>query len=234
METNRRTIVLTLRLLWAWRKRAEGSMVVEASLLLPFFLVFVFLLITLVRIHIAEMALQTAVSETTKQFAAHMYPVELIYKGVKGKVENSNAAANWEDIKRKIEEAKDKLDGAEEFIGQFEAYIPDPLVAVLGYVKQIREQADRLKKDGKEAIRDKIIDPAVQTVFTSVLYDMADQSVLQKDRLTVTGVNFPDFGDRSDSLMEIEAEYIYYLSLPFIQKEIVLKRKASERAWLGA
>lgn len=209
-------------------------MVVEASLLLPFFLVFVFLLITLVRIHIVEMALQTAVSETTKQFAAHMYPVELIYKEVKGRIENSGASIKWEDIKKRIEQEKDKLNHAEEFIGQFETYIPGPLIKVLGCLEQIQKQAALFKKEGMEAIRDKLIDPTVRTVFTSILYDMADQSVLQKDQLTVTGVNFPNFEDRADSFIEIEAEYTYHLALPFIQKEIVLKRKASERAWLGA
>lgn len=60
-----------------FRRNEQGSMVVEASLILPIFLSLLLFLITLIRISTVEIALNHGVSEATKQVAAHMYPVAL-------------------------------------------------------------------------------------------------------------------------------------------------------------
>lgn len=61
-----------------WKER-EGSITLEATIILPFFLVFVLALITIIHIIMTELALQSAVHETVKQMAAHMYPVYLLH-----------------------------------------------------------------------------------------------------------------------------------------------------------
>ncbi|HEY0828978.1 MAG TPA: TadE family protein [Bacilli bacterium] len=61
-------------------RKDSGSIALEAALIMPLFLVFVLSLITLIKISIIDIALSSAVSETTKQIAAHMYPVDLLYQ----------------------------------------------------------------------------------------------------------------------------------------------------------
>jgi hypothetical protein len=66
-------------------KKDQGSIVLESAIILPFFLAFVLAMISFVQIATAEIALQSAVSETTKQIAAHIYPLYVYKQSEAGK-----------------------------------------------------------------------------------------------------------------------------------------------------
>ncbi|MCM2677124.1 TadE/TadG family type IV pilus assembly protein [Alkalicoccobacillus plakortidis] len=53
----------------------RGSLTLEAAMVMPFFLLFVVFLATIIRISVADMALKQAVSETTEIFATSAYPI---------------------------------------------------------------------------------------------------------------------------------------------------------------
>ncbi len=55
----------------------QGSMVVEASLVMPMFIFFVLFLIYIVQMTLVSTALQSTVSDTVKMVSTHMYPVAL-------------------------------------------------------------------------------------------------------------------------------------------------------------
>ncbi|OEF99071.1 hypothetical protein BHF71_02495 [Vulcanibacillus modesticaldus] len=59
-------------------KKEEGSMVVEASLIMPVFLSFLIFLITMIQITTVEIALNNGLSEAVKQISTHMYPLALV------------------------------------------------------------------------------------------------------------------------------------------------------------
>lgn len=58
----------------------QGSMVVEAAIITPFFLSILLAMIVFVQMAAAEMALHSAVNETTKQFTAYIYPLYDAYE----------------------------------------------------------------------------------------------------------------------------------------------------------
>lgn len=64
---------------------AEGSLTIEASVVLPVFLAILLLLINLVNISITFIAVDHAVSETVKQMAGHAY----LLKKVEGQAANT-------------------------------------------------------------------------------------------------------------------------------------------------
>lgn len=59
------------------RTKEEGSMVVEAAMVLPFFLLFVLFLISIVQMTLYSTALQSTASDTVKSISTHMYPAAL-------------------------------------------------------------------------------------------------------------------------------------------------------------
>lgn len=73
------------------RQRDEGSMVVEAAMVLPMFLLFVLFLIFIVQMTLYSTALQSTASDTVKVISAHMYPAAL-------------AAQKWGENKEQIAE----------------------------------------------------------------------------------------------------------------------------------
>lgn len=69
----------------------QGSMVVEAALVLPMFMFFVIFLIYIVQMTLISTALQSTVSDTVKIVAAHMYPVSLAVQPMPMVVEQEKA-----------------------------------------------------------------------------------------------------------------------------------------------
>jgi hypothetical protein len=63
-------------------KCSKGSITLEAALILPFFIAFVILLICMIKLSSMQIALQTAVSETTKLVATSIYPVSKGYNAI--------------------------------------------------------------------------------------------------------------------------------------------------------
>lgn len=65
----------------------EGSMVVEAALILPVFLLFVLFLIFIIQMTLYSTALQSTASDTVKIISSHMYPAALAMQQQEGEVE---------------------------------------------------------------------------------------------------------------------------------------------------
>ncbi len=63
-------------------KREDASIILEATLVLPFVIVFIILLTSFIRIAIVEIELENAGSETVKQVAHHIYPAVLFHNEV--------------------------------------------------------------------------------------------------------------------------------------------------------
>src|SRR5690554_6513253 len=60
-----------------FKKSEDGSLTLEAAMVMPFFLLFVVFLATIIRVSVADMALRTAVNDTAEIIAAHVYPATL-------------------------------------------------------------------------------------------------------------------------------------------------------------
>ncbi|WP_426453915.1 TadE/TadG family type IV pilus assembly protein [Paenibacillus sp. S-38] len=218
-----------------WRKLVrgdKGSMVLEAALTLPFFLAFVMLLVGFIRLSLAEMALQSTVSEAAKVMAANMYPMRQAYLQGQTAWQNSTASAWLDGVLTQANSAAQTVTDTEAFVENYAQWIPAPLVQLVAWEKSKREQVQSWgsEKTGeaKEAAQRRFAEGA-----SPIIASFADEGRLDKTRIQVTALHFPDMENLEEAYLTIEAEYPYTFQVPFFKKTVILKKKATERAWVG-
>lgn len=205
-------------------------------MVLPLFLSFIFMLVAFIQVSIAEMALQSAVSETTKVVAAHMYPVDLLYQQAKGKWEQTAAAGWLEQALGHIESVKQTAVNTEEFMDQYERWIPDPVIKLMEWERTNREEVEALgqaqSEEAKQAVK-AVYKPLLNKAVTPIVALYANKTSLRTERLKVTDVILPDLNQRDQAFIGIEAEYEVPLVIPFFHKTMTVRKRALERAWIG-
>jgi hypothetical protein len=215
-------------------KREQGGIVLEAALLLPLFMTFIMSLILFIQISLAEMALQTAVSESTKSIATQLYPVKLLVQEAKSKYDQSQAAGVINSAIDKVQTSREKVIDAEDFIDEYAAYIPDPVLEILKWEKEKRLQGEGKAQAEYDNLIESQIKPRVNAAFTPIVYAYSDSAFIDRDNLKVTSVILPDLFSGGETYFGVEAQLAFKLKLPFINRTLTLKKKAYERAWLGA
>ncbi|GAB7056121.1 hypothetical protein JCM16163A_28680 [Paenibacillus sp. YK5] len=213
-------------------KEQQGSIVLEAALTLPFFIAFVTLLTAFIRLSLTEMALQSAVSESAKVVAANMYPVEQLYREAKSRWSNSRASVWLGHAAAQADAARQKVLDAEQFVEQYGRWIPEPLVRLAQWEKERREQLEALggsaAAEAKQELERRLAEAA-----TPIIASLAATDRLEREKLLVTRLSFPDFDHHEEVYVTIEAQYEYTFAVPFFKKTIMLRKKALERAWVG-
>jgi hypothetical protein len=200
---------------------------------LPIFISFVLVLNSFIQISTAQIALQTAVSETTKQLAAHMYPVNLLYKKAEGQIVGSHTEAIIQRVLDQIEQARNKVSNSEDFVEKYASYIPEPIVVLLEWEKKKRELLEANGQDKSQELLDQAFNPMANKAFTDLVLKFADPVILHPDHLKVIDVQLPNLA-LSDALIAIEAEYDIQLPIPFFHRTMALRKRAVEKAWIGS
>lgn len=208
----------------------DGSLVLEAALALPFFLVFLLAMNCFLRLAVVESKLQAAASESVKQIATHFGPVDLLYQEASKRLASTKTGILIGDVLGRIENARAQAMEVEDAVLEREALIPQSIVDLLRWEKSRREQ---LETAGKEAVAD-CIDPLLNRAFAPIVLSFAETRVIRKDNLRVTKVTMPDLYKRRQLDFGIELAYDYKLPLPFINRTVTLKKKAMERVWVGS
>lgn len=212
----------------------RGSVSLEATLALPFFLAFVLALLCLVKLTVSDMALQHAVSETVKQMAASAYPVQLLADEALQAYAQSGVGRTADEWLAKIRSARDKLVQGEQWVEDYKAFIPEPLVGLVEWERQKREQAEQLAGEQLESFVRQRIEPLVHAAFKEAVLLAADERVLKAERLAVNEVTLPDFTGAGGRYVGIAASYTVKLPIPFLNKTVTLRKRAIERIWTGA
>lgn len=215
-------------------KKDQGSLVLEAALALPFFLAFVIALICMIRIAMAETALQSSVSETTKVIATHIYPVQLLFDEASAKWEGSQAGESVNDIFGKINSAKEKADQINDFIDDYSAFIPDSLLPLVQTVQQWQDEVEKQGEEQVQKLEEQVWDPMLNSAFTPLVVMYADHDTLDVKSLKVTKVTLPNLKNKDKAYFGVEATYTMRLPIPFFRKNIQLTKRAYERVWVGA
>lgn len=211
----------------------RGSMTLEAALILPFFMAFVFALTAMIQLSVAELALQSAVSETAKQIAAHLHPVRLMYGEAKSKVQGSKAGSAIQEMTNRVVDARGKLTGAEDFIEQYEKYIPGPIVDLAAWEKARREQLEQAGTEKMDDMKRQIVDPALCRAFQPIVMHYANKNILKGERLQIEQLTVPGLESGGNDYIGIQAKYLVKLPIPFIHKTVEIRKKAYERVWVG-
>jgi hypothetical protein len=194
---------------------ARGSMTLEAALILPFVAMAAMAFIFCMRLILAEIALQQAVSQTVRIVSAHLYPLALVQQSDAGRrVEGAlTQAGEW--IER-VEEAAKRLEA-------YEAYLPGNLS------RWLAESAAWLKRSADQAG-----DRALGAVFLPLLQERLGHTPwVDPDAVRITDVTFPNLGDRADAYFGLRAVYTVTIRLPFYRTAVEIEVEAYERVWLA-
>ncbi|WP_026906274.1 TadE/TadG family type IV pilus assembly protein [Paucisalibacillus globulus] len=191
-------------------KKEDGSITIEATLIIPIFLFFILFLTSLSKITIAEMALEESMSETAQGVAHYSYLAMV------GQKQIQTASEGFVDSL--TETASGKLGNH----------------AVANYL------LDKLATIGKDMIPSsgQALNYFSDSIYEGMIIDSYKEKVNSSDffnpnGITVTNSTFPQSTSGEGADVLIEAENELKLVLPFFEKTIKIKKVVVERAWVG-
>jgi hypothetical protein len=199
---------------------------------LPIFISFVLVLNSFIQISAAQIALQTAVSETVKQLATHMYPVKILYKEAESQIVGSHTEAIIQRVLDQVKQVRDKVTDSEDFVEKYASYIPEPIVVLLEWEKQKRELIEANGQDKSQELLDQAFNPMANKAFSTLVRQFANPVILHPDHLKVIDVQLPNLV-LPEALIAIEAEYDIQLPIPFFHRTLALRKRAAEKVWIG-
>ncbi len=209
----------------------EGSILLEAALVMPVLLLFLVLLAAFVQFSAAETALQAAADRAARQTAAHIRPAMLLLQQDGSKLPESAPIDSKDPGHESPFETVQKVDSSpsrpqlpdwRQAAAEAAAYLPDPAGQIAAAV---------LQGDWK-ALADMAAEPVGIAVFEPFLRKAAEDTPLEPSRITLASLSLPDLEGGESGFLKLEAEYEFPLRVPFLGKKIILHRTAAERVWI--
>ncbi|WP_427181496.1 pilus assembly protein [Paenibacillus sp. TC-CSREp1] len=196
-------------------KKEQGSMVLEASLVLPVFLFFILFLIFIVQMTLISTALQSTAGEAVKQLSTKVYPVSLVY--------SPSDSAGGEGVKGEWKWPELALtEWADDYASSLPAPISDWVRAA---AKNGEEPLQRIKTAAFEAVLDPVIKPLLQPFVETSLLDL--------ERIHVNGISVPNLKSKTNPYFRLELSYELPVKVPFLSKPLRIQAAAAERIWIG-
>lgn len=190
-------------------RNKDGSITLEAAMILPIFMIFIMFLIMFIKLAVADMALYEATSDTTEIVSSYAYPGEIM-KSSKSKILEDKLRSTdlYRDRNNAItlSQVVDWTDDALKFFGIDVAGAADDLMHSL--------------------IQEDVIEPVVQDYFKEAT---GNWSIFSPDNLTVKNVSL----EKGEKFLQIDVEYNLDFSLPFFDETVTLKKTSYERLWTG-
>jgi len=168
--------------------------------------------ICLIRLAAVEMALHGAVSQTVRQAAANIRPVELALSQAEEHLPSTDDIPSLASLPG-IDAVADKL----------AQWLPSPAGALL---------KAGLTGDWKP-VQDAAATEIGRSVVEPLLRREADTAMLDPDLLKLYSLSLPDLKGGEDPYLRIGAEYTFKLGFPFTKQSIALRQQAEERVWIS-
>ncbi|WP_339801184.1 TadE family protein [Paenibacillus sp. FSL R5-0744] len=212
------------------KTQEEGSMVVEAAMVLPIFLLFVLFLISIVQMTLYSTALQSTASDTVKSISTHMYPAAL---AVQKWGATSEAGAN------PVKDGTDLSAGNQaesnwtiprlsltDWGSSYAMSLPKPLNEwVMSALEKGEGPLQKLQAETSESVLDLAIKPLLKPYLSSDLLDY--------DRIHVSNIIVPELKKGTRPYFGLVVSYELPMKVPFLNQRIVLEASAVERLWIG-
>ncbi|WP_236338436.1 TadE/TadG family type IV pilus assembly protein [Paenibacillus plantiphilus] len=197
------------------KRNEEGSIAVEASLVMPVVLMVIILFVCLIRLSAVQMALHGAVSQTVRQAAANIKPIELAIQQASGYMppQLGGLGVPLMEAMPEIRSVAATLAG----------WLPSPAGPLM---------SEALNGNWKP-LEDVAATSIGRTVVEPLLRHEADKEVLDVSELKLSKLSLPDLQEKAEPYIRIEAEYTFKLGLPFTKRSIVLREQAEERVWVS-
>ncbi|MBU9724257.1 MULTISPECIES: TadE/TadG family type IV pilus assembly protein [Bacillaceae] len=219
------------------RKREDGSITLEAAIVMPIFILFLIFLIFMIRFAITDIALNRAVSETAKQVSTQFYPVNKVVGTLTGQVEDVvTSNPNYIQMKDLTSTLQEEVEG--QLIATFgpegyELLIKGPAESAGAEAEAVLEGIiDDLIAEIESHLAPRILEPLVH-------FYLEDNQFVNKDNVEVlantgeeTYAIFPNpFREGEQYLLVTVA---YDIEFPLINNTYRIKKQAYERVWLGS
>ncbi|MEK4509492.1 pilus assembly protein [Paenibacillus sp. FSL K6-2524] len=196
---------------------SKGSIVLEAALVMPVFIIVVFFFIYMVQMTLLTTQMNTLASNAVKLVSSHIYPVALAVEAhAKENVNETENASNLKIPKLSL------VDWAD----QYAADLPSPLNE---WIREAAVKGDEPLQDLKNSVLESVLDP----VMKPLLHPFLEGTLLHEERLHVSRVTVPDLRTGSNPYFGIEISYELPVKVPFTNRKLVLQSRAEERLWIG-
>ena len=199
----------------------QGSLTLEATIVLPVFLAIVLFLINVVNVAMVYIAMDHAVSEITKQFATRAYPLKYLNSGT--------SVGNPEDKLSQVINSLNSLNSGQS--------TPERLIAS----EIVNQLGDCIEGESAGAAINRIVKVIAEKKITEIypLVNIADRGVVvcqvKMYNPYQTSGNFGTLNNigLSGKDVVISVRYKVKLAVPFLPlKEIIMSNTAAERAWV--
>ncbi|NUU78686.1 pilus assembly protein [Paenibacillus xylanilyticus] len=196
-------------------RKEQGSIVLEASLVLPVFLFFVMFLIYIVQMTLISTALQITAGEAVKQLSTKIYPVSLVFTP-SDSAGGGETGSDW-----KIPELS-----LTEWAEEYASSLPEPLSH---WVRAAAASGEQPLQEIKTSVTETVLDPAVKPL----LQPFIDPVLLDMERVHVNGISVPDLKNKTNPYFRLELSYELPIKVPFLGKPLRIQAAAAERVWIG-
>ncbi|HEY4430438.1 MAG TPA: TadE family protein [Paenibacillus sp.] len=212
------------------KTKEEGSMVVEAAMVLPIFLLFVLFLISIVQMTLYSTALQSTASDTVKSISTHMYPAALAVQ-----TWGATSETGEESVKSGTDLTAGNHTGSNWTIprlsltdwgSSYAMSLPKPLNEwVMSALEKGEGPLQKLQAETSESVLDLAIKPLLKPYLSSDL--------LNYDRIHISNIIVPELKQGTRPYFGLVVSYELPMKVPFLNQSIVLEASAVERLWIG-
>lgn len=203
-------------------KQTRGSVVLEASLVMPIFIMFIFFLIYIVQMTITLGQMHTVSANAAKLVASHIYPISVVVENHNTKTD-ANLTQNPSSTKATWIIPKLSLS---EWSTQYTSKLPEPLSS---WMKRAVDKGITPLEELKTQVSEAVLDPLIKPLLRPLL----KHTSLYEPRLHVSSITIPDLGKGERPYIGIELSYELPIKVPFTSTPIYLQTKAVERIWIG-
>ncbi|MGN7456489.1 hypothetical protein ACTHPH_16890 [Paenibacillus pasadenensis] len=189
----------------------EGSIVLEAALVVPAFLLLLVFLSVFLQLSAAETALQRAADSSARLIASHIRPALLLQQEASAAL--SAASPSGVDA---------ALPGWREAAASVAGRLPEPAGPL----------AESVLRGEWKPVMQQAADAAARTALEPLLLREAEKAGLDAGHVRLAAVRLPDLDTREQGFLLLEAEYEFPIRVPFTNERLVLRRWAKERAWI--
>ncbi|MBP1903439.1 hypothetical protein J2Z32_000051 [Paenibacillus turicensis] len=207
--------------------QTRGSVVLEASLVMPIFIMFIFFLIYIVQMTITLGQMHTVSANAAKLVASHIYPISVVVENFKqspssnsnlnpSSISTSNINTTWSIPKLSLTE----------WSTQYTSKLPEPLSS---WMKRAVDKGITPLEEIKTQVSEAVLDPIIKPLLRPLL----KHTSLYEPRLHVSSITIPDLGKGERPYIGIELSYELPIKVPFTSTPIYLQTKSVERIWIG-
>lgn len=211
----------------------RGSIVLEASLVMPIFIMFIFFLIYIVQMTITLGQMHTVSENAAKLVASHIYPISVVVESQKNTTASSNMNTNTDAGANSFVNSGTtntswsipKL-SLSEWSTQYTSKLPEPLSS---WMKRAVDKGITPLEEMKTQVSEVVLDPIIKPLLRPLL----NHTSLYEPRLHVSSITIPDLGKGRHPYIGIELSYELPIKVPFTSTPIFLQTKSVERIWIG-